>query len=291
MQTKVWRWVLGLIYKVAVATIWIAASFVVQSVVDCGVSPFLITYICNSLFVIYIPLVEIVRCLEDSCGSLFFWRNKKCSPLQELGDSEQVILLGEIEVQELMGGSSPHGDGVGSPVEFTSYSIERVLPLEEANKGVDAKGRWTCTRVTKFTWVKLVSVLLCMAGTIIVSLGDSKTGLSPVASNALPGDFLALVSAGLYAVFLVLFNLFVFLPIALVLNFTMLEPCDMEAVWSNYCLLDNVLSDYLWAKALILTTTTVATANLTVQVPLAAIVDSVIGNATRLMDYLGAVAV
>lgn len=56
-------------------------------------------------------------------------------------------------------------------------------------------------------------------------------------------------------------------------------------------LLDNVLSDYLWAKAVILTTTTVATAGLTIQVPLAAVVDSVMGNAPNVMDYVGAAAV
>nr|POE88478.1 thiamine-repressible mitochondrial transport protein thi74 [Quercus suber] len=56
-------------------------------------------------------------------------------------------------------------------------------------------------------------------------------------------------------------------------------------------LLDNVLSDYFWAKAILLTTTTVATSGLTIQVPLAAIVDSVMGNALHLMDYLGALAV
>lgn len=56
-------------------------------------------------------------------------------------------------------------------------------------------------------------------------------------------------------------------------------------------LLDNVLSDYLWAKAVLLTTTTVATAGLTIQVPMAAVVDSLTGNAPHLMDYLGAVAV
>lgn len=56
-------------------------------------------------------------------------------------------------------------------------------------------------------------------------------------------------------------------------------------------LLDNVLSDYLWAKAVLLTTTTVATAGLTIQVPLAAVVDTLTGNAPGLMDYIGAAAV
>lgn len=52
-----------------------------------------------------------------------------------------------------------------------------------------------------------------------------------------------------------------------------------------------MLSDYLWAKAVLLTTTTVATAGLTIQVPMAAVVDSLTGNAPHLMDYLGAMAV
>ena len=56
-------------------------------------------------------------------------------------------------------------------------------------------------------------------------------------------------------------------------------------------MIDNVLSDYLWAKAVLLTTTTVATAGLTIQVPLAALVDSVTGNAPHTMDYVGAAAV
>lgn len=104
----------------------------------------------------------------------------------------------------------------------------------------------------KFTWLKLISVLLCMAGTVIVSFGDSETSssLREIASHPLLGDILALVSAGLYAVyitlirkklpdddgksghasmalflgFLGLFNLLIFLPVALILNFTKLEP-------------------------------------------------------------------
>lgn len=56
-------------------------------------------------------------------------------------------------------------------------------------------------------------------------------------------------------------------------------------------LVDNVLSDYLWAKAVLLTTTTVATAGLTIQVPLAAIVDALMGNAPSATDYIGAAAI
>ncbi|CAK7349351.1 unnamed protein product [Dovyalis caffra] len=383
---KAWRWILGLVYIVAVATIWIAASFVVQSVVDNGVSPFLITYICNSLFVIYIPMVEIARYLEDSYGSLLLWRNKKSSPLEKLGESEQAILLGDgnlvakadgLNPSVIMeeGESSLHEKAVDSNLKSVSNELERTLPFqvdEDVNRGVDEKGRWTRARVAKasllicpfwflaqltfnlslkytsvtsntilssvsslftflvslvflgekFTWVKLLSVLLCMAGTIIVSLGDSETGLSAVSSKPLLGDILALISAGFYAVYITLirvklpdddgksghasmaqflgylglFNFIIFLPVALVVDLTNLEPFH-KLTWNQFGLivgkglLDNVLSDYLWAKAVLLTTTTVATAGLSIQVPLAAIVDSFIGNAPRLMDGLGAVAV
>lgn len=115
----------------------------------------------------------------------------------------------------------------------------------------------------KFTWLKLISVLLCMGGTIIVSLGDSDTGLNATASNPLLGDILALVSSGLYAVyitlirkklpddddensghasmaqflgFLGLFNLLIFLPVALILNFTKLEPFQTLS-WKQFGLI------------------------------------------------------
>uniref|UniRef100_A0A803PG76 Solute carrier family 35 member F5 n=1 Tax=Cannabis sativa TaxID=3483 RepID=A0A803PG76_CANSA len=360
MNSKAWRWVLGLIYIVTVAAIWIAASFVVQSVVDAGVSPFLITYICNSLFVIYIPLVEIGRYLEDNYGGLWFWISKKSSLSKQLGESENTILLGEsnegpkTEASLLLevGETSQHVEDIGYAREHVLEELDGPLNNEHdinevSAKQIDAKGRWTRTRMARsntilssasslftflvslaflgetFTWVKLISVLLCMGGTIIVSLGDSQTGSSDIASNPLLGDIFALASAGLYAVyitlirkklpdddddknghpsmaqflgFLGLFNLIIFLPVVLILNFTKLEPFSM-LTWKQTGLiigkglLDNVLSDYLWAKAVILTTTTVATAGLTIQVPMAAIVDSLTGNAPHLMDYLGALAV
>lgn len=381
---------MGLIYIVVVASIWIAASYVVQSVVDSGVSPFLITYICNSLFIVYIPIYEIGRYVEDKYGSLWFWWNRKpddSSSLKGLEESEKENLLVEgdssakaddpdpsTSVEE--GEISHHAkDGyLGSEYESDRALHDQVVMTEDADKGVDAKGRWTRMRVAKvsllicpfwffaqltfnlslkyttvtsntilssasslftllvslaflgekFTWVKLISVLLCMGGTIIVSVGDSETqsSVSATATNPLLGDILALVSSALYAVYVTLirskipdddekkgqvsmaqflgylglFNLLIFLPVALVLNFAKLEPFtnlnwEQVGLLIGKGLLDNVLSDYLWAKAVLMTTTTVATAGLTIQVPLAAVVDSLTGNAPNLMDYLGAVAV
>lgn len=102
----------------------------------------------------------------------------------------------------------------------------------------------------KFTWLKLVSVLLCMVGTIIVSLGDSGSGPNAAASNPVLGDILSILSAAFYAAyitlirqklpdeddkvqgrvsmaqflgFLGLFNLLIFFPVTLILEFLKLE--------------------------------------------------------------------
>ncbi|KAJ0683649.1 putative EamA domain-containing protein [Helianthus annuus] len=329
MKNKTWRWVLGLIYIFAVATIWIAASFVVQSVVDEGVSPFLITYICNSLFVVYIPLVEIGRYLEDKCGSLLFLRSGDGTVSEVNRESEVVNLLVEkdvaVQTDVVINEAVDHDEvALGSDV---------VLDLH-ANEGLDSKGRWTRTRLAKvsllicpfwflaqlsfnlslkyttvtsntilssssslftflvslfflgekFTWIKLSSVLLCMGGTVIVSLGDSKA-VTATAPNPALGDILALVSSAFYAIY-----------ITLIRKNIPDEDNDDEKTGKlglvvGKGLLDNVLSDYLWAKAVLLTTTTVATAGLTIQVPLAAMVDTVMGNAPGFMDYIGAAAV
>ncbi|CAM8980678.1 unnamed protein product [Rhodiola kirilowii] len=385
MKREVWRWISGLIYIVAVASIWIAASFVVQSVVDEGVSPFLVTYICNSLFTVYIPLFELGRYLEDTYGGLRFWKCKGSKSLDELASMEKVILLGEESSKEHHTLSvvtddaedGQHGKDVDLDSEVrladqgTNFSGSFGV-VRDADKLLDSKGRWTRARVAKvsllispfwffaqltfnlslkyttvtsntilssasslftflislaflgekFSWVKLISVLLCMLGTIIVSLGDAESLLTASASNPLLGDILALISAGFYAVYITLirkklpdedgksgqasmaqflgylgfFNLLLFLPVALTLYFTKLESSS-TLTWKQFGLivgkglLDNVLSDYLWVKAVLLTTTTVATAGLTIQVPLAAIVDYIIGNAPNLLDYIGAAAI
>lgn len=160
MSSKVWRWVLGLIYILAVAMIWIAASFVVQSVVDAGVSPFLITFICNSLFVVYLPLFEIGRYLEDAYGSILFWRSKR-SHLLELVESEKDVLLGgggvvvSSDVSEGSGVVVREEEGDGSGIESGVESVELDGSGEICAKGLDEKGRWTRMRVAK------VSLVIC----------------------------------------------------------------------------------------------------------------------------------
>lgn len=360
-----WNWCLGLVYIVAVAAIWIAASYLVQSVVDAGVSPFLLSYICNSLFLVYIPIVEIARCCEGLIGNVI----KK----QQSGDSENVSLLREnVSNTDQCGIIRHYEDENVLASGSRDQDVERMSPILGDDFAQPGRRRWNRFQVAKvsllicpfwflaqltfnlslkyttvtsntilsstsslftflvalaflgerFTWIKLISVLLCMGGTVVVGLADSESGVNAIAANPVLGDVLALVSACLYAVYislirkklpdenkgegqasmaeflgyLGLFNLLIFLPVALVLHFTKIEPLDNLTLYQfglivGKGLLDNALSDYLWAKAILLTTTTVATAGLTIQVPIAAVVDSLTGHAPRLLDYIGAVAV
>jgi solute carrier family 35, member F5 len=60
--------VTGLILIFLVAVIWIAASFIVQSI-EGELHPFLLTFFCNTLFLIYLPLSAIQR--RRRCASIY----------------------------------------------------------------------------------------------------------------------------------------------------------------------------------------------------------------------------
>lgn len=157
------RWTLGVFYVVSVAAIWIAASYIVQSVVDDGVSPFLITYICNSLFLIYIPLVEIARYFEDSISKLWKWRPWGSDKGNDVGFTFSIL---KQDVNLLPEDGEREGNDK-SPSLPTSSSLH-ILPSEDdgliltntesatlVGEGFDAKQHWTRARIAK------VSLLIC----------------------------------------------------------------------------------------------------------------------------------
>eukprot|EP00966_Prymnesium_polylepis_P205167 4754023-Prymnesium_polylepis.1 len=119
--------------------------------------------------------------------------------------------------------------------------------------------------------------------------------------HLLVGDAICLLSAGLYAWYTVAirraepqmvdlalffgylgtFTLLLFGPVVLVLHVTAVESLDI-LTWPVMGLLvckglfDNVLSDYLWAQAVILTSPAVATVGMSLTVPLAIVSEAVL---------------
>jgi solute carrier family 35 protein F5 len=173
-----------------------------------------------------------------------------------------------------------------------------------------------------FNWVKCSGVLLGVLGSILTALEDRNTSSDPDdmgrSSTAVLGDALGLLSAvgyGAYAVqtrilcphderrysmqallgYIGLYNMVVLSPIAiyallssqssvsvLVLGFVVLKG-----------LFDNVLSDYLWLRAIMLTSATVATVGLGLTIPLAFASDFLLQRSDVLTagSVMGALAV
>lgn len=147
-----WRWTLGMVYVIAVAVIWIVASFVVQSVVGSGVSPFLITYICNSLFVIYIPIVEGSRYGERWLKRKW---NESQSEDQKMGVEKENLLLETVNASNLDLDTTDSEKIVSSPssegreVSVVEVGREDDEPQEPHNR------EWTRLEIAK------VGLLIC----------------------------------------------------------------------------------------------------------------------------------
>jgi solute carrier family 35, member F5 len=81
--------------------------------------------------------------------------------------------------------------------------------------------------------------------------------------------------------FIGVFNLIFLAPVVLVLHATNVEPLNNLTPWIFSLMLikglfDNVLSDLMWATAVLLTTPTVATVGLTLTIPMALASDAIV---------------
>jgi solute carrier family 35, member F5 len=151
----------------------------------------------------------------------------------------------------------------------------------------------------KFTWGKLLGVVLCMAGNISTLAKDSSSGVS----DYFWGDVCAFAGAVMYGVyttairlqipdnsgisvslffgFVGLFSFCGLAVLVLVFNYTHVESLH-GLTWEIIGLLfvqglfNNVLADYLWAVAILYTSTTVATVGLSLTVPMAILSDWII---------------
>lgn len=161
----------------------------------------------------------------------------------------------------------------------------------------------------RFTLRKLAAVLCCMLGTCAVALADTDGSALGSEPRALEGDALTLASSCLYALYtaglkrvlpdddrvsmlaflgyLGAWNGAVFGPLALALHLA--GAMDVSAVTGTALativakgLLDNVLSDYLWARAVLLVGPTMATSGLSIQTPVAIAADVLLGRAVWL---------
>lgn len=153
-------WLQGMLFVLAVAVIWIVASYVVQSVegggTPGGLSPFILTYICNSLFIVYIPIVEIKRFFKKKYISSIR------SPLESSDESQEESIhksdsfFGNLRktfdfrsrLRELLGSN-------WSSEDSSLLQKTKVLSNDVSTAGIGKSGKWTRIRTA------MVALVIC----------------------------------------------------------------------------------------------------------------------------------
>ncbi|KFX87891.1 hypothetical protein O988_09240 [Pseudogymnoascus sp. VKM F-3808] len=189
---------------------------------------------------------------------------------------------------------------VAACLEYTSVASSTIL--------TSTSSIWTLVfgallKVELFTIKKLVGVLACLAGIIMISMvdlsgnNDDNRGTFPHKSQRqiAIGDILAFGSAVLYGAYSVimkkrvqnedrvnmplffgfvgLFNLFLLWPGFVILHYSGVETFELpptSKVWTIIVLnsISSFVSDYTWAYAMLLTTPLVVTVGLSLTIPL-----------------------
>jgi solute carrier family 35 protein F5 len=177
-----------------------------------------------------------------------------------------------------------------------------------------------CIFKEPFSYWNLAGIIVCIAGAAIVSLRDELgNGSTPSSSsnpsnpsnasswNAVIGDLICLLSAVFYAIytallkvklpegskidlqllfgFIGLFNIVFLWPFFFILDYFNVEkfvlPDANTFLWLFVNgFLGSALSDFLWAKSVVLTSPLIATMSMTLTIPLAMIVDNVFNGVT-----------
>eukprot|EP00963_Diacronema_lutheri_P002894 scaffold227_cov394-Pavlova_lutheri.AAC.2 len=313
---------LGMALVLTVATMWVAASFFVQSIEEKGIPPLLLTYIANSLFMLYLPMHWLVR----------RWKGDA----KERNAREDLVLEGMMNQEQKT--ISYRGMEMGNPLQAAAKKSAEVTEREIARAALKISPLWFIAEWTfnaslmstsigsntilssssnmftfllavlligeAFTVTKLASISTVIVGIIAVSVADSGPTRAD-GGNSMVGDALCLLSALCYGLFTVvlrkelgndervsmtfffgcvgLFNLTFFLPVVLV--YSLYHPEFFYITSSDFglCLIkglfDNVLSDYLWARAVLLLGPTLATVGLSLEVPMAIVAEFVVGHA------------
>lgn len=172
----------------------------------------------------------------------------------------------------------------------------------------------------EFGWVKLTGVLLGVSGSMLTAYTDlsgADDGCD-YCEYALLGDLLGLLSAIGYATYAVqirimcpkddsLYSMQILLGYIGLLSLVSLSPIALWEIAKSTQLtivvigflvikglFDNVISDYLWLRAVVLTSATVATVGLGLTIPLAFLSDVMLGHSEDVIsagNIIGAFAV
>jgi solute carrier family 35 protein F5 len=287
LKTKSWLQVAqGVACLVAVAVIWVAAGVLVQYLYSTDAKvPFFLTYVCNSEFMILLPM----RWARERYACVLL--SHRIAPAKPT-DWRRAAKAGAIVCPLWFLAQGSYNWALAG----TSVSSSTILSTSSC---VFTFGLSLLILKEPFSWLKLAGVLVTVAGAAMVSVSDASSS----SRNTWWGDALSLFSALMYGIyttairkvlpedgsvsvaaffgFLGAFNSLLLFPLVLVLHFTGVEDVShLSAAFIMWIMLkglfDNVLSDILWARAITLTSPTVATVALSLTIPIAMTADLLI---------------
>ncbi|KAG1689001.1 hypothetical protein DVH05_002884 [Phytophthora capsici] len=293
-------WMLGVTFLVIVALIWTFASVLVQYIFHnlSFQGPFFLTYVGISLFSVNLPLWYASQVLFPRakawyrglptngklCHSELLRRTGKQASYSQIFRISAIIsplwFIANFTYNESLNLTSVSSSTIVSSTSTVFTFLLSVVALKEP-----------------FVWMKLAGVVLCMAGNISTIFNDEG---ADGGTDHVFGDLVALFAAFMYGVyttairrlipdeesvsislffgFIGIINMVCLLPIVLAFHYSSIESLrglslEILVLIGIKGLFDNVLSDYLWARAVLLTSPTVATVGLSLTVPLAIVAD------------------
>jgi len=178
----------------------------------------------------------------------------------------------------------------------------------------------------KITLGKVLGLLLCFGGAVCVGFEDKSNYDADLEKTRFWGDIVALSSAALDGMYITcirlkvpddtdpqdgglsmqlvfgyigIINLFALLPLSmafLVINFDDVDSITIGIIafiFINTCF-DNLIADFLWGRATLLTSPTIATLTMSLTIPIAMVSDTVLGKSyasEKKLSIIGAILV
>lgn len=289
------RYLLGLLVLVAVVVLWVASSMFIQAIFNENFQkPFFLTYFSTSLFALYLPSYWLTNAWkryrsgreEAAIQSLTHGTGQQQLHWKSVGRISLILCPNWFLMNYLFNWS----------LSKTTTSSNTILSSTSGLFVVVLSAVWLKERVQI---ANVAGVLFTLAGAVCVGFGDQQADV-----NTVWGDVAALSSAVMYAVYSLLLrrlvdedrtsmqllfgcigvlNMLILWPFFFILNVSGLEtfaavPNKVLLMLFINGLFGTVISDFMWAKAVILTSPLICTIALTMTIPLAMVADFVINQ-------------
>ena len=271
----------GWVCILLVVVIWVAASFLVQNIESSFHAPFFLTFSCTAMFTVFFLFAHVASVINGSSNvGAFGIPNNDLSRLRIIGLKLAPLwfLANFFYILSLSKTSVASSTILSSTSSVFTLIIGYILKSERIV-------RW-----------QVAGVVVCFLGSVIVGFSDKSKG----SEESFYGDLLSLVSAVLYACYSVvlsvscdsspsvrmdlllafvgMWNLIFCAPIVIALDLLSMESLN-TLTWEVASqilvkgITDNVIADYLWARAVLLTSPTITTVGLSLTIPLSAVAD------------------